>query len=43
MIEKSIYRGKSLITDPLIIPTPSRISVNIRDIKTLYIHKLLVI
>ena len=36
-----IYRGKSPITDPLIIPTPSRISVNIRVIKKLYIHELL--
>ena len=26
-------RGKSPITDPLLIPTPSRISVTIRDIK----------
>ena len=28
-----ISRGKSPITDPLLIPTPSRISVTIRDIK----------
>ena len=34
------YRGKYPITDPLIIPTPSRISVIIRDIKKLYIHEL---
>ena len=27
------YRGKSPITDTLLIPTPSRISVTIRDIK----------
>ena len=32
-----IYRGKYLITDPLIIPTPSRISVTIRYINKLYI------
>ena len=38
-----IGRGKSPITDPLLIPTPSRISVNIRVIKKLYIHELLVI
>ena len=38
-----IYRGKSPITDPLLIPTPSRISVNIRVIKKLYIHELFVI
>ena len=38
-----ICRGKSLITDPLLIPTPSRISVTIRVIKKLYIHELLVI
>ena len=36
-------RGKSPITDPLLIPTPSRISVNIRVIKQLYIYELLVI
>ena len=35
--------GKYPITDPLLIPTPSRISVTIRDIKKLYIHELLVI
>ena len=35
--------GNSPITDPLIIQTPSRISVTIRDIKQLYIHELLVI
>ena len=28
-----IYRRKSPITKPLLIPTPSRISVNIRVIK----------
>ena len=28
-----IVRGKSPITDPLLIPIPSRISVTIRDIK----------
>ena len=28
----SLNRGKSPITDPLLIPTPSRISVTIRDI-----------
>ena len=39
----TIYRGKSPITDPLIIPTPSRISANIRGIEKLYIHELLVI
>ena len=38
-----MYRGKSPITDPLIIPTPSHISVTIRYIKKLYIHELLVI
>ena len=31
------------ITDSLLIPTPSRISVTIRDIHTLYIHERLVI
>ena len=36
-------RGKSPITDPLLIPTHSRISVIIRDIKKLYIHELLAI
>ena len=35
--------GKSPITDPLLITTPSHISVTIRDIKQLYIHELLVI
>ena len=34
--------GKSPITDPLLIPTPSSISVTIRDIKQLYIHEMLV-
>ena len=34
-------RGKSQITDHLLIPTPSRISVTISDIKKLYIHELL--
>ena len=38
-----VCRGKSPITDPLLIPTPSRISVTIRDIKKLYIHELLAI
>ena len=38
-----MYRGKSPITDPLLIPTPYRVSVNIRVIKKLYIHELLVI
>ena len=28
-----LYRGKSPITDPLLIPTPCGISVTIRDIK----------
>ena len=28
-----VYRGKSPITDPLLILTPSRISVTIKDIK----------
>ena len=28
-----LYRGKSPITDPLLILTPSGISVSIRDIK----------
>ena len=37
------YRGKSPITDPLLIPTPSRILVNIRVINKLYIHTLLTI
>ena len=37
-INTKIYRGKSPITDPLLIPTPSRISVTIRDIKKLYIY-----
>ena len=32
-LNNNIDRGKSPITDPLLIPTPSRISVNIRDIK----------
>ena len=35
-ILNNIYRGKSPITDPLLIPTPSRISVTIRDIKKIY-------
>ena len=35
------YRGKSPITDPLQLPTPSRIPVTIIDINT--IHELLVI
>ena len=39
----NISRGKSPITDPLLISTPSRISVTIRYIKKLYIHELLVI
>ena len=34
----SAYRGKSPITDPLLIPTPSRSSVSIRDIKNVYIY-----
>ena len=38
-----IYKGNSPITDPLLIPTPSRISVTINDIKILYIHAILVI
>ena len=38
-----IYRGKSPITDLLLIPTPYRFSETIRDIKKLYIHELLVI
>ena len=38
-----VCRGKSPITDPLLIPTPSRISVNIRVIKKLYMHELLLI
>ena len=33
----------SPIIDPLLIPIPSRISVTIRDIQTLYIHELFVI
>ena len=37
------YRGKSPINDALLIPTPSRILVTIRDIQKLYIHELLVI
>ena len=36
-------RRKYPITDTLLIPTLSRISVTIRDIKKLYIHELLVI
>ena len=32
-INTYLYRGKSPITDPLLIPTPFRISVTIRDIK----------
>ena len=38
-----MYRGKSPITDHLLIPTTSRISITIKDIKTLYIHNKLVI
>ena len=38
-----IGMGKSPITDPLLILTPSRISVTIRDIKKVYKHELLVI
>ena len=38
-----LNRGKSSITDPLLIPTTSRISVIIRDINKLYINELLVI
>ena len=38
-----LYRGRSPITDPLLIPTPYRISVTIRDIKKLYLHEMLVI
>ena len=36
-----IYRGKSSISDPLLIPTHSCISITIRDINKLYIHELL--
>ena len=36
----SIYRGKSPITDPLLIPTPSHISVTIIYIKIVYIYTL---
>ena len=36
-------RGKSPITDPLLIPTPSHISVTIIYITTLYMHELLAI
>ena len=39
----NIYRVKSPITEPLLIPTPSRSSVTIIDIQKLYIHELLVI
>ena len=35
--------GRSQVTDPLLIPTLSRISVTIRYIKQLYIHEMLVI
>ena len=31
------YRGQYPITDPILIPTSSRISVAIRNIKKLYI------
>ena len=34
----TLSRGKSPITDPLLIPTLYRISVTIRDIKKLYIY-----
>ena len=40
---KNTDMGKSPNTDPLLIPTTSRISVTIIDIKQLYIHELLVI
>ena len=40
---RHVYVGESLITDPLLILTSSRISVTIRGIKQLYIHELLVI
>ena len=36
-------RGKFPITDPFLIPTPSLISITIRDIETLYIHELVVL
>ena len=39
----TLYMGKSPVTDPLVLPTTSRISVTIKDIKKLYIHELLVI
>ena len=33
-----IIKGKSPITEPLLIPTPYRISVTIRNIKKVYIY-----
>ena len=38
-----VYSGKSPITDPLLIPTPSHMSVTIRYIITLYTSELSVI
>ena len=36
------HKGNSPITNPLLIPTPSRLSVTIRGINKLYKHNILV-